>query len=90
MKTPGVWGVYVLLCRADTLYTGISCDLPARYAKHCEGRGARYTRMYPPRQILAWCPCADRGQASRLEAQIKRMKRDEKWLWIEQHRYTGD
>ncbi len=83
------WGVYVLLCAADTLYTGITCDLPGRYTQHCSGRGARYTRMYPPQAILAWRPCADRSAASRLEAMVKRMTRKEKWHWIEEHRYIS-
>ncbi len=86
-KSEKAWGVYVLLCAADTLYTGITCDLSGRYDQHRRGRGARYTRMYPPQAILAWRPCADRAAASRLEAAVKRMTRKEKWHWIEEHPY---
>jgi putative endonuclease len=67
------WFVYILECRGDTLYTGIAIDVDARFALHTSGRGARYTRSHPPLRILGRFACADRSQASRAEAAIKRL-----------------
>lgn len=67
------WCLYVLECIDGSLYTGITNDLPARYAAHVAGKGARYTRGRPPRRLLAVLDCADRASASRAEYEIKRM-----------------
>jgi putative endonuclease len=66
------WFVYLIECHNGSIYTGIAVDVAARYAAHAEGRGARYTRMHPPRRLLAAFACRDRSEASRAEAAIKR------------------
>lgn len=75
---PGAWYVYLLGCADGTLYTGITTDLARRVATHAAGRGARYTRSRLPVTPLYAARCADRSEASRREAAIKRMRRDEK------------
>jgi putative endonuclease len=67
------WFVYVLECRDGTLYTGVAVDVQARFAQHAAGKGARYTRSHPPLRVLASFECADRSEAQRREAAIKRM-----------------
>lgn len=70
--TAAPWFVYLIECRNGSVYTGIAVDVEARYAAHCEGRGARFTRMHPPSRLLAAFACRDRSEASRAEAAIKR------------------
>jgi putative endonuclease len=70
----GAWFVYLIECVDGSLYTGITNDVPARYAAHCAGKGARYTRSHPPLRLLGWQPFADRAAASRAEYQVKRLK----------------
>ncbi|KPC52089.1 GIY-YIG nuclease superfamily protein [Amantichitinum ursilacus] len=82
------WCVYMLACRNGSLYTGISNDVLARYAAHCSGKGARYTRAHPPQQLLAVLHCANRSEASKLEAQIKKLKRPAKLAWCAQNAWT--
>lgn len=67
------WFVYLLECRGGHVYTGIAVDVPARYAAHASGRGARYTRANPPERLLASFACHDRSEATRAEAAIKRL-----------------
>ena len=63
--------VYMLRCRGGSLYTGITTDPARRYAQHCAGRGAKYTRAHPPESLAAlWC-CPDKSTALRLEYAIK-------------------
>lgn len=67
------WFVYLIECTDGSLYTGIARDVEARYRAHASGKGARYTRSHPPRQLLASVPCADRAEASRAEYRIKQL-----------------
>lgn len=67
------WFVYLLECRDGSLYTGIATDVERRYAEHCAGTGARYTRAHPPLRVLGKTAHADRASASRAEYAIKRL-----------------
>jgi len=72
------WTVYILKCRDDSLYTGITNDLDRRLAAHNRGTASRYTRARKPVE-LAWSePSVDRSAALKREAEIKRMARTAK------------
>lgn len=49
--------VYVLLCEDEAWYVGVAEDPYHRFKQHQAGKGAVYTRLYPPRYIahLFWC-----------------------------------
>ena len=83
------WYVYLLECAGGRLYAGVTPDLEARYAAHCAGRGARFTRSFPPRQIVALMPCKDRSAALRAEAALKKLRRPAKLLWASQWPYDA-
>jgi len=72
------WYVYLVRCRDNSLYCGITKDVAARIAIHNAGKGAKYTRSRGP-VTLAWNKRV-RGEsaARRLEGQIKRLKKAEK------------
>ncbi len=72
------WFVYLIECRDGSIYTGIAVDVPARYAAHVNGKGARYTRSHPPQRLLAAIEYADRSAASKAEYQIKRLSPGDK------------
>lgn len=78
------WFLYLIECRDGSIYTGITLDVAARYAAHCTGRGARYTRSHPPLRLLAWESHADRAAASRAEYRIKQLSAAEKRLYATQ------
>ena len=44
--------VYMLRCKGNRIYTGYAVDVDARYEEHCSGRGARFTKAFPPECIL--------------------------------------
>ena len=75
MTTPSdhCWYLYLLECADGSLYTGITTDVGRRFAQHQAGTGARYTRSRKPIAIAAQLRCADRAEASRLEALVKRL-----------------
>lgn len=74
------WQVYLVRCADDSLYCGVTTDMERRLAQHnglCPG-GARYTRSRRPVRLEACRTCADRAEALRLEARIKRTPRARK------------
>ena len=76
------WMLYILQCGDGTLYTGITDDLPRRFAAHAEGKGAKYTRGRGPLTIVYQESCEDRSQASKREYEVKQLTRQEKLALI--------
>ncbi len=72
----GAWAVYLLECADGRVYTGIARDPEQRYAKHLAGKGARFTRSNPPKQLLGWVWVGSRGDALKLEIAWKRLPRE--------------
>ena len=77
------WVLYLLECNNGAYYTGITKDLPARFAAHLSGKGARYTRANPPIKIIASKLYADRSTASTAEARLKALPRSKKLGYFE-------
>ncbi|HEX7776996.1 MAG TPA: GIY-YIG nuclease family protein [Parvibaculum sp.] len=75
---PRVWHLYVLECAGGRLYTGVTVDLEARYRAHKEGRGAKFTRSFPPLRILLTQTYPDRSQALKAEYAFKKLSAEEK------------
>jgi predicted GIY-YIG superfamily endonuclease len=73
-----MWVVYVVRCADDSLYCGITNDLPARLAAHDAGKGAKYTRGRGPLALVATQKCRDKRVALRIEHAVKRLRRPEK------------
>lgn len=72
------WSVYILRCRGNRLYTGISTDVARRYQQHRRGVGAKFTRAHPPEAMLGHHTCASRGEALALEYRIKQLTAEAK------------
>lgn len=72
------WYLYILECDGGRLYTGITVDVDARFKAHTSGRGAKFTRSYPPRRIAHVEQHTDRSAASRAEHAIKKLTPDAK------------
>lgn len=72
--------VYMLRCAGDRIYTGYAVDVEARYKQHVEGKGARFTKAFPPKCVLKTFELESKEYALRLEARIKKLPRGEKAL----------
>ena len=70
----------MLRCKGNRIYTGYAVDVEARYNEHCSGRGAKFTKAFPPECVLRTFELETREEALRLEARIKRLKRPQKEL----------
>ncbi len=64
--------VYMLRCRSGVYYTGLAVDVARRFQTHLSGKGAKFTRAYPPEEIAAVWRCGDKGTAARVEYAIKK------------------
>jgi putative endonuclease len=67
------WFLYLLECQDGSIYTGITTDVTRRYQAHNSGTGARYTRMHPPRRLIAVFSYPNRATAARAEYFTKRL-----------------
>lgn len=77
------WYVYLLRCRDDTLYCGITTDLDRRIAEHNAGTGAKYTRARRPVRLEVYAEAPNRSEASKLEAAVKRLPRERKAVFLQ-------
>ncbi len=76
------WLVYILRCADDTLYCGITNDLPRRIARHNAGTASKYTRARTPVNLVAALETPTKGEALRLEMAVKKRPRKDKVLFL--------
>ncbi len=76
------WYVYMLRCRDDSLYTGMTDDLEKRLASHNAGKGAKYTRGRGPVELVYREACESATDARKREFAIKQLNREEKLALI--------
>jgi putative endonuclease len=83
------WFLYVLECRNGTLYTGVTMNVEARYRLHQAGKGARYTRSFPPTRLLTVVELVDKSAALKAEHAFKQLNRSQKLAFVEQHSFAS-
>jgi predicted GIY-YIG superfamily endonuclease len=77
-KKAATWRLYILKCRDNTLYTGITLDVSRRVQQHNSGTASRYTRSRLPVMLIFSEPCRSRSQALKKEYAMKRLSRKKK------------
>ena len=70
----------MLRCAGGRIYTGYAVDVEARFEQHRSGKGAKFTKAFPPECILKTFELESHEQALRLEARIKKLPRPQKEL----------
>jgi len=80
-----VWYLYIIRCGHGELYTGITVDVEKRFAAHCSGKGAKYTRGRGPLTLVYEEQCGNHSDALRRELQIKALARDKKEMLIKEY-----
>ncbi|MCF6291212.1 MAG: GIY-YIG nuclease family protein [Desulfobacterales bacterium] len=74
-ETSRPWYVYIVRCRDESLYTGITTDVGRRVMEHNhETNGARYTRPRRPVRLVYQEQAPSRSAALKQEARIKRLR----------------
>lgn len=71
---------YIIRCKDNSLYTGITTDIERRWEEHKSrnDKCAKYTKTHPVLKIESVWESETRVQASKLEYNIKTLKREQK------------
>ena len=69
---------YILKCSDDTYYTGWTNDLEKRVKRHNEGKGAKYTKVRRPVELVYYEEFATKQEAMKREYAIKQLKKCKK------------
>ena len=72
------WTWYGLRCADDSLYCGITTDLPRRLEQHNAGHGSRYVRSRRPATVVACEEVGSRSDALRRELAFKKLSKARK------------
>ena len=80
-----VWYLYILRCRDDSLYTGITTDVEKRLEAHRSGKGAKYTRGRGPLELVYREECGSHSDALKRELEVKALVRVKKIELIEEY-----
>ena len=73
-----IWHLYILRCKDNTLYTGITTNVKKRLQQHRSGKGAKYTRGRAPLELVYQQVCKDHTEALKREAFVKKLTRKDK------------
>ena len=76
------WFLYIVQCRDETLYTGITTDISRRLKEHNAKKGAFYTQNKTPVTLVYQEVALNQSRALKREAAIKRLTRAEKIEFI--------
>ncbi len=83
-KNAGKWFVYMLTCRDQSLYTGMTNNIERRFKMHSAGKGARYTRARLPLELVYHETCRTRTDAMVRECAVKALPRKKKLSLVAQ------
>ena len=74
----GAW-LYMLHCRGDRLYCGVCLELSQRFELHCSGKGAKFTKAFPPERLaVAWHFASPLGVVQGFEYRLKKLAKKQK------------
>ena len=70
-----MWSIYMIRCGDRSLYTGISNNVPKRFAVHQSGssQAAKYTRTRHPLKLVFIAEIGNKSAASRAEHYVKKL-----------------
>jgi putative endonuclease len=80
--------VYIIACEDGSFYTGYTIDVERRVEQHRKGRGARYTRIHEPRNLIHVEEFNSRSEAMKREQEIKSLSHNKKQQLAESNKFT--
>lgn len=75
---------YILECKDQTLYTGYTTDLDRRLKVHNEGKGAKYTKVRRPVNLVYHETFDNKSEALKREYALKQLSRKQKLALIKE------
>jgi putative endonuclease len=72
------WHLYIIRCKDNVLYTGITTDVSRRFSEHQAGKGAKFLRGKAPLELVYQQPIGNHSDALKEELRIKKLSKYEK------------
>lgn len=69
---------YILKCKDGTLYTGWTNNIDKRLKDHNDGKGAKYTKVRRPVELVYYEEFESKEEAMKREYAIKQLTRKQK------------
>ena len=76
------WCVYLVKCKDDSFYTGITNDVSKRMKAHASGKGSKYIHSHGFKELLFVKECKNHSDALKKEYFVKQLKQKEKIKWF--------
>jgi putative endonuclease len=76
------WFLYMIRCKNEQLYTGITTDVQRRLGEHQRGKGAKFLRGRGPLKLVFQQKIGSHSDALRMEAAIKKFPKAAKEEFI--------
>lgn len=73
-----IWYLYILRCRDNSYYTGVTKDIAQRLDRHNSGKGAKYTKSRRPCELVYYEEYDNEVIARRRELEVKGWRREKK------------
>jgi putative endonuclease len=83
---------YLLRCRDNSLYSGITTDLTRRLQEHNSpgGKGSKYVHSRLPAELVYQEKLSSKSEALKREAEVKKWRRSKKLTLINESRMPSD
>ena len=78
------WYLYMIRCKGNKLYTGITTDIERRFSEHLAGKGAKFLRGKAPLELVFQNNVGTHSQALKLELWLKKQPKTNKEHIIQQ------
>ncbi len=79
---------YMIRCKDNSIYTGMTNDIKNRFKEHKSGVGAKYTKTHPVEKLeIAWSS-KNKSLACKLEYQLKQLTKLQKEKIIKGEKLT--
>jgi len=72
------WFLYMVRCKGNFLYTGITTNVERRFAEHQSGKGAKFLRGKTPLTLVFQQEIGSQSDALKLEIVVKKWSKAEK------------
>ncbi|MDQ7002028.1 MAG: GIY-YIG nuclease family protein [Ghiorsea sp.] len=82
--TNPTWYLYMIRCKGNKLYTGITTDVTRRFGEHQAGKGAKFLRGKTPLELVFQHEVGTHSQALKLELWVKKQAKINKENIIQQ------
>jgi len=76
--TDNIWYIYMIRCKGNVLYTGITTDVKRRFNEHQAGNGAKFLRGKAPLTLVYQQAVGTHSQALKLEIAFKKLSKSKK------------